>query len=405
MRPFDAKFFDAKFFDAHCDTIGKIYERGDDFSAAGDDGLEMRPVAPDGAADAPERTAHAPIPGETPAESLGLSYHPGGKSLHITLPGLRAAGVRAQVFASWAWSERYEGREFEVAMGEVEAVRHLCDRYPEDLVLALSGAQVEQAFSGDASDTRIAAIPGLEGTDALLGRVDNLAAFHRAGVRILTLAWHDTAFCGSTYGKGTGLTPKGVELVEACEDSGVLIDLSHASDHAFFDVCRVAKRPFIASHSNCRSLCPSPRNLTDEMIREIAERGGVVGITLAPSFLSVEYYRRTKAINDEFWRSVAEGTATVDEAGEKSAKAEALIPRPPLDLIVDHVRHAIKVGGVEAVGLGGDLDGVDALPVGFEGVGDYPRVAALLEGAGLTPELIDKICCRNLVRLFRDTLP
>jgi len=141
------------------------------------------------------------------------------------------------------------------------------------------------------------------------------------------------------------------------------------------------------------------------MIREIAERGGVVGITLAPSFLSVEYYRRTKAINDEFWRSVAEGTATVDEAGEKSAKAEALIPRPPLDLIVDHVRHAIKVGGVEAVGLGGDLDGVDALPVGFEGVGDYPRVAALLEGAGLTPELIDKICCRNLVRLFRDTLP
>ncbi|MBN1320953.1 MAG: dipeptidase [Thermoleophilia bacterium] len=374
-----------RLFDAHCDTIGKIWETGADFTAT-----------------SAERAGSSSSNAQEPGSG---SYHPGGQGLHVTLPGMRAAGVSAQVFASWAWTERYKGHEFETAMGEVEAVRRLCGQHPEDLVLALTGAQIEQAFAADGSEPRIAAIPGLEGTDALLGEVDNLAAFHNAGVRILTLAWHDSPFCGSTYGGGTGLTPKGIELVEACEDAGVLIDVSHASDQAFFDICRIAKRPFIASHSNCRSLCPSPRNLTDEMIREVAERGGVIGITLAPSFLSADYYRRTKVINDEFWRTVAEGTATVDEAGKKSADAEALIPRPPLDVIADHVRHAINLGGAEAVGLGGDLDGVDALPLGFEGVEDYPRVAGLLEGAGLTPAQIEKVCYRNLARLFRDTLP
>ena len=385
-------FFDPRFFDAHCDTIGKIYERGEDFSGAADDGDPEAPPETSGG------TAGAP------AESLGLSYHPGGKSLHVTLPGMRTAGVRAQVFASWAWTERYKGREFEVAMGEVEAVRHLCGRYPDDLVLALTGAQIEEALAADASASRIAVIPGLEGTDALLGEVDNLAVFRQAGVRILTLAWHDSPFCGSTYGDGTGLTDKGVELVESCEEARVLVDLSHSSDLTFFDVCRVAKRPFVASHSNCRALCPSPRNLTDEMIRAVGERGGVVGVTLAPGFLSADYYRRTKAINDEFWHSVETSAATVDEAGERSAEAEALIPRPPLELVVDHVRHAINAGGEDAVGLGGDLDGVDALPAGFTSVADYPRVPELLVRAGLTRTQVEKVCWGNMTRVFKEVL-
>jgi membrane dipeptidase len=234
--------------------------------------------------------------------------------------------------------------------------------------------------------------------------VDNLAVFRDAGVRLITLAWHDSPFCGSSYGSGTGLTAAGVELVEACEDTRVLIDVSHASDQAFADVCRVAVKPFIASHSNCRGLCPSPRNLTDDMIRAIGERGGVVGITLAPSFLSADYYRQTKSINDEFWRSVEDGMAAVEEAGRKSAAAEALIPRPPLDLIVQHVLHAIRVGGEDSVALGGDLDGVDALPAGLDGVADYPRIAELLAGAGLAPARVAKICHGNLARVFKEVL-
>lgn len=321
-----------RFFDAHCDTIGKIWEGKADFASE-----SGRP--PDG--------------------------HAGGDTLHVTLPGLRKAGVRGQVFASWAWTEKYKGREFEVGMAKVEAVQRLCNEYPADLFLALTGAAVAAACAApepgppsgpaasDASGTRVAVVASLEGADSLQGEVDNLAVFHRAGVRLLTLAWHDSVFCGSSYGEGTGLTAKGADLVGACEQQHVLVDVSHASDQAFADICRVATRPFIASHSNCRALCPSPRNFTDEMIRAVAERGGVVGITLAPGFLSTDYYRQTKGLNEEFWRSIADGTATVDEAGQKSSAAEALIPRPPLDLIAHHVLHAINAGGEDAVGLEG----------------------------------------------------
>ncbi len=368
-----------KLFDAHCDTIGKIVETGADF--IGD----------------AETAAGA-------GEDGALAYHPGGKGLHVTLPGLRAAGVCAQVFASWAWTERYKGREFETAMTKVEAVRRLCDNHPNDLFFALTGAQIAAACETGDPKAPIAAVASLEGADALMGDIDNVALFYEEGVRLLTIAWHDSPFCGSTYGDGSGLTSLGTQLVEACEDAGILVDLSHASDQAFFDVCRVAKRPFIASHSNCRSLCPSPRNLTDDMIREIAKRGGVVGITLAPGFLSADYYQQTKAISEEFWRSVREDGVTVDEAGKTSAEAEALVPRPPLDLIVQHVRHALKVGGEDVVALGGDLDGVDALPDGFAGVQDYPRVIELLATAGLTEAQIEKICYRNLARVFRETV-
>jgi membrane dipeptidase len=373
-----------RFFDAHCDTIGKIWEGGADFAADPPDG-----------------------------------------GLHVTLPGLRAAGVWAQVFASWVFSQKYRGCEFEVGLAKVEAVRRLCHDHPADLVLVEGAAQLGNACrplcagvstdpamapaaAGRADlgdrDARIAIIAGLEGADPLQGDVDNLAVFYRAGVRLLTLAWGDNNFCGAVHGDGRGLTTRGVDLVAACEEQGVLVDVSHASDQAFVDICRVATRPFVASHSNCRSLCPSPRNLTDKMICAVAERGGVVGISVVPGFLSADFYEQTREAGEEFWSSVAAGTATVEEAGRKCSAAEALVPRPPLELIVDHVLWAINVGGEDAVGLGGDLDGVDVLPLGLDGVAEYPRIAELLGHAGLTAAQVDKVCYGNFARIFVETL-
>jgi membrane dipeptidase len=372
-----------RFFDAHCDTIGKIWEGKADFAADGG----------------------------SP-----------GADLHVTLPGLRTAGVCAQVFASWAWSEMYKGREQEAGLAKVEAVRQLCDRYPADLFLALTGAEIAEACQGSGPGgpgalaapgrrddsggqrARIAVVASLEGANPLLGDVDNLALFYDAGVRLLTLAWGDNAFLGSVFGNGGGLARKGADLVEACEERRVLVDVSHASDDAFRDICQVATRPFVASHSNCRSLCPSPRNLTDEMIRAVAERGGVVCATLAPGFLSTGFLEEERPISEAFFRAVAAGTETVEEAGRRSAAATAQIPRPPLGLIVDQVLRAINVGGEDAVGLGGDLDGIDALPAGLDGVAGYPRIAELLAKAGLGQAQLEKVCHGNLARLFQEVL-
>ena len=387
-----------RFFDAHCDTIGPILETGADFLARLGSGAAADGSA-GGADDGGGRGAKsAPIP-------------------HVTLAGLKAGGIGAQVFASWVWSGKYKGREFETAMAKVEAVRALCAAHPDDLALASTGADLAAPFAaadgapdGPAGCAagggrgRIAILPSLESADPLLGDVDNLFAFYEAGVRLLTLAWGDNAFCGSAYGGGAGLTKKGSDLVAACESLGVMVDVSHLSDRGFADVCQVAERPFAASHSNCRSLCPSGRNLTDDMIKALAERGGVMGITLAPGFLSAEYHKKEEAATGRSFQAVLSGDATYDAAQTRSANAMAAVPRPPLSTVLDHVKWAINQGGEDSVGLGGDLDGVDYLPADFEGASDYPRIERLLREGGLTPRQIDKVCHENFLRVFQDIL-
>ena len=376
-----------RFFDAHCDTIGPILETGADFLA--------RPGARSG---------------ESGAAAAGRAESGAAPIPHVTLPGLKAGGIGAQIFASWVWSGKYKGREFEAGMAKVEAVRRLCTEYPEDLVLASTGADLAAPFSPTpggptpAAPPRVAVLPSLEGADPLLGDVDNLFVFYDAGVRLLTLAWGDNPFCGSTYGEGTGLTKKGADLVAACESLGVMVDASHLSDKGFADLCMIAERPFVASHSNCRSLCPSGRNLTDQMIKALAERGGVMGVTLAPGFLSPEYYEKEDAINGRSFRAVLSGGQSFDDAQIQGAAAMAGVPRPPLSTVLDHVKWAVNVGGEDSVGLGGDLDGVDYLPEGFEGAADYPRIEELLRAGGLTSRQIDKVCHENFLRVFQEVL-
>ena len=349
------------FFDAHCDTISKIHAGEGDFS-----------------------------------------LDSAGHGLHVTLPGLRRAGVRAQVFALWAWEGAYGGETREVALALADELRRVCAVHAEDLCLVLT-AQDLTRVSGEAG--RVAAIAGLEGADALLGGPDEIGTFFAAGVRLLTLAWGDNPFCGSVLGSGGGLTPVGRELVDACESRGVVVDVSHASDEAFSDLCRTAAKPFIASHSNCRSVCPNTRNLTDDMIRELAHRGGVMGINLGSSFLSGDFFRRTRRLRDEFFRQVQSGKSSFVDAQRASAAEQTLLPRPPMAFVLDHVRHAIDVGGEDCVGLGGDLDGVKSLPEGLDGVGDYPRIARLLLDGGLTPRQVEKVCFQNFARVFADLLP
>ena len=345
------------FFDAHCDTILGVVEDGKDFSC--------------------------------------------GPGLHVTLEGIRSAGVCAQVFACFVLEARYPGRACEYAVELVDAVRGLCAAHPGDLVLAESPAAIAQVCAArHDGGRRSAVIVALEGADPLEGEVEALRDFQRRGVRLLTLAWDDNAFCGTTFGNGGGLSLKGEELVGLCGELGVMVDVSHASDAAFWDVCRVATRPFVASHSNCRCLCDAGRNLTDDMIRALAERGGVMGINLCSGFLSQSFRELEKESTEAFWRAVRSGEKSFDEAHDEASRAVDVLSRPPLELVTAHVRHAIAVGGEDCVGLGGDLDGIDSMPLGIEGVSDYPKIAQLLRESGLSEAQVEKVCCRNFARVF-----
>lgn len=348
------------FFDAHCDTILKILDDGADFE------------------------------------------HGTTGGLHVTLEGMRAAGMGAQVFACYVLEARNPGRSRERGMEVVAAVHDLCRAHAGDLAVWEGGLlplPAGPAGVGRAAG-RMAAIIALEGADPLEGDPEAIVDFHKQGVRLLTLAWDDNPFCGTTFGGGGGLSRRGEELVQLCEELGVMVDVSHASDAAFWDVCRVASKPFVASHSNCRTLCSSPRNLTDEMIRALGERGGVMGINLCSGFLSQSYYDAETPAREAFWAAVRSGAKSIDEAHEESARATASIPRPPLEVVAAHVRHAINVGGEECVGLGGDLDGIESMPAGMEGVADYPKIAQVLLEAGLTERQVERVCWSNFARVM-----
>jgi len=342
-----------RFFDAHCDTVTKVMDGAFEFRS-------------------------------------GL-----GKG-HVSFPGLIEAGSCGQVFACFVLSERHPGTERERAEEVIAAIQGMIADTHGEMALALTASELRAGLSGGP----LPALVALEGADPLEGDPEAFAHFHRLGVRNLILAWKDNPFSGSAFGTDTPLTPAGERLIGLAEELGTMVDVSHLSDRAFADVCRRATRPFIASHSNCRALCPSPRNLTDAMIRALADRGGVVGVSLVPSFLDPVFHAEA----ERHRREVFVGGAT-PAASEEFDRRLAALSRPSLDWVGRHVLHAIDVGGEDAVGLGGDLDGTNTLPCGIEGVADYPRIAELLLELGLSPTQVEKVAWRNFLRVFSEVLP
>jgi membrane dipeptidase len=335
------------FFDAHCDAPMKVVDDGADFAAA-------------------------------------------AARMHVTLPGLDEAGVRIQVFASCAvYPETPPDRIVERGEAMVSAVREMVAGSGGRMALGTCAADLRRAMAGGP----IAAIIALEGADPLEGKAEGLRRYVERGVRSVIFAWRDNDFSGTAFGTDRPLTREGERLLGLAEDLSTMVDVSHLSDRAFADVCRASSRPFIASHSNCRALCPHPRNLTDAMIRQVADCGGVMGINLAPHFLDPQVAA--------MW---AASSAEAAQSKEEVAARRRALPRPSLDWVARHVVHAIKVGGEDAVGLGGDLDGIDVTPDGIDSVADYVKLVPLFREAGLSERQIDKVCHANFLRVFEEVL-
>jgi membrane dipeptidase len=326
---------------------------------------------------------------------------------HIDLPRLLATDVRVQILAVFT-SHGYRpdpGLSLRAYAEQAIATIHgWTDAAGGRLRLALTARDIWEAVKPSPLDGPhpVYVLIGLEGADPLGDRADNLVDFFEAGVRNLIPAWDDNAFSGTAFGSGKPLTEEGCKLLELAEALRVMVDVSHLSDAAFEQVCRVTRRPFIASHSNCRAVCPHPRNLTDDMIRILADRGGVMGINLAPTFLDPAYNSAWDVLMAPVAGAgmVAKREFEVEVAGQLDA-----IPLPAPEWITRHVQHAIRVGGEDCVGLGGDLDGIRALPSGMAGVESYSLIPALLARGGLTERQADKVCWGNMTRAFADVLP
>lgn len=344
-----------RIFDAHCDSVLRIADAGVDLARRLDDG-------------------------------------------HLDVPRLREGGVGCQVFACF-------GTRAEHGDGIAAHADHLLDLVARlDLIPEVTFPRTAAELEAlGAADERVGILLAVEGGEALDGRVDRLDGFRERGVRYITLAWNDNELTGSSFGGGGGLTGLGVDVVRGMEERGILVDVSHMSDEAFADTARIARRPFIASHSSCRALCQIDRNLTDDQIRVLAERGGVIGVMYAPGVLD-EGFRATEGrVAAPIFEEAKAHPERIKEILGRVAVAMANEARPGLDSIVDHLEHLVEVGGLDCAALGSDFDGLPYLPAGLDDCTALPDLVARMAARGFSAAQIERICWGNWLRVFRTT--
>ncbi|MCI9569465.1 MAG: membrane dipeptidase [Lachnospiraceae bacterium] len=331
--------------DMHCDTILEIYEK---------------------------RQA---------GEACGILKN----GLHIDLEKLKKGDYLLQNFAVFVHMKHMAERNQplpEYAFMMIDTFFSEMRKYPELVGIARSYQDIEENWKNG----RISALLTMEEGGICEGKAEYLRIFYELGVRMFTFTWNfpnELAWPNRLEQEGApaayfvpeteqGLTEKGFEFLEEMERLGMIADVSHLGDKGILDVIAHARRPFVASHSNARAVCRHSRNLTDEMIRGIAEKGGVIGINFYPDFLRNQ-----------------------EEQGSPMKVSVTDIAR--------HIRHMIKTGGIECVGLGSDFDGITS-SFEMKDASDLPILEESLRKNGFTEEEIEKIFYRNVLRVYKEIL-
>ena len=285
---------------------------------------------------------------------------------------------------------------------QIEVVYELVNRYPDHLALALTVDDAEAAFAAG----RIASLLGAEGGHSIANSLGALRALYRLGVRYLTLThnnntdWADSATDEPVH---NGLNDFGREVVREMNRLGMLVDLSHVAPATMRDALAVSEAPVIFSHSSCRAVADHPRNVPDDVLVDLAAKGGVCMVTFVPTFVSQPYAEWDARLREAMTAAGADhrdldqrGTfaATWTGGGEK--------PQVTIDDVVKHLEHAREVAGIDHIGLGGDYDGTGQLPDGLEDVSCYPRLFTELLERGWNEQECTKLAGANTLRVLRD---
>jgi membrane dipeptidase len=332
---------------------------------------------------------------------------------HTDLPRMKQGGMGAQIFAAYVAASYVEGnRSAHRALEMIDTIRHdIAERYPADFVFATTAADIRRAHESH----KIAVLAGVEGGHAIEDSLRLLRRFYDTGVRYMTLTHsnsnHWAGSSGDAAGAAQGLSPFGREVIAEMNRLGMMVDISHVSDKTFWDALEASRAPIFASHSSCRALSPAPRNMTDDMIRALAKKGGVVQINFSCDFLSPEAFaagagtaEKMRAERDLLARKYAN-----DPDGLRKAMTEARAsmgsnagPRATLADVVKHINHVVSLAGVDAVGLGSDFDGISCAPVGLDGVEKWPNLTRALLEEGYTAAEVHKIYGENFLRFMSE---
>lgn len=321
-------------------------------------------------------------------------------------PRAVAGGLNAPFMSIYipAAMER-SGEAYQLAHQLIDSMEALVARAPEKFALAYDAADL----AAHQADGLMSIALGMENGAPISGSLDNLAEFYQRGIRYITLAHSESNHISdSSYDirrQWNGLSPFGKTLVAAMNDIGMMIDVSHISDEAFWQVMELSEAPVIASHSSLRRYTPGfERNMSDEMIKALADNGGVIMINFGSTFVTQQANRYRAVMQRQI-------DAVVEEFGEDSAEAKAKIaeveannpfPYATLDEVLDHIDYVVNLVGIEHVGIGSDYDGVgDSLPVGLKDVSTYPNLVQGLLDRDYSEADIEKILGTNLIRVWQ----
>lgn len=305
----------------------------------------------------------------------------------VDIPRLRKGGVGAAYFAVWIDEGTPDSEALKYTLHSIEAMHEAAARYSSDLEIALTGADVRRIHGAG----KVAVVLTIEGGRVICDDLRVLAALHRVGVRSITLAWGASTTWMDSWNqeKHGGLTGFGRDVVRAMNDLGMIIDISHASDKAFWQILELSTKPVFASHSSCRALTPTMRNMTDEMMRAMAARGGVVNINFGAGFLTADPER---VHPKRFGPQSPEPRDLFDKVGWRSPE-----PGVPFDRLIAHFEHAIGVAGIDHVGIGSDYDGVKSVPEKMEDISTLPLITeALLAGGHAEGDVLKVLGLNNL---------
>jgi len=329
---------------------------------------------------------------------------------NIDIPRMREGGLTAIFFSIWIPGKIMGPEAVQKALKQIDAVRETVRRHPKELLLATTAEDVRSAKE----QNKIGALLGVEGGHMMGDDLAVLRTFAALGVRYMTLThmenneWADSSTAKPEH---NGLTDFGKEVVREMNRLGIIVDISHVSDKTFYDVLATTKAPVFASHSSCRALCSAARNMTDEMIHDLAKNGGVIQINYHVGFLSQEFrdYEAAhpdaeKEINEEVKKRCGDNESCKSVTGDQVVRdfmEAGKLPKVDWNLIVEHIDHAIKIAGADHVGLGSDFDGA-VMPMGMQDVTRIPQITDALLKKGYSESDIRKILGENTLRVLSE---
>ncbi|TWT37437.1 Membrane dipeptidase (Peptidase family M19) [Posidoniimonas corsicana] len=324
-------------------------------------------------------------------------------TLHTDIPRMRKGGVGIQFWSVWVpVSTSRRGTSLRTTLEQIDLVNQMVRRYPGELRLALTTDDIDQCLA----DGKIASLIGVEGGHCIEGSIATLQQLYKRGARYMTLThsdsldWADSATDESRAG---GLSEFGKEVIREMNRLGMMVDISHVSPETMHQTLDTTAAPVIFSHSSCRAVADHPRNAPDDVLKRLPENGGVLMINFFSGFV-------VPAATDNYTYKFNLRKQLAEELGDderairrrmNQLTADMPMPAGTIHDVLDHIDHAVKVAGIDHVGLGSDYDGVSVLPAQLEDVSCYPYITQGLLDRGYNEEQIGKILSGNILRVMK----